>query len=470
MSRPSSLCCRDVPAGDDRDPRAGGIERRPAARAEGAPAVGSRQRAGLPRRHRSRRRRRPRRSVRTAPGPRGPRARGPAVRPGRCRRAANTPAAHGSSRRRTADPSAVATPAIVERFTASGSIGDSIVADEASAGRYRTMLVAVWSEVTDRRSPGSGAAVCTGGGVEPVVQEAASTPSRQASFAIARGGGMAPNDGTVPAELGVQGLPGQPSNVPEAARIHNRLVFTVDERDRVRHLVLEMASDDPRVVAGAVLGSPRARRGRPWSDLDLMFGVDDEVAVTEVLEEWSGAIVRDLAGVHISTFPADRSSIGSSCSRAVWSSTSRSCRLRSSARAGPSSGCSSARPSTCQTNHRPPRTSSSGTPSTTPCMHGSRSSEVGIGRPSTGSVRSATARSSSRVAGEDSTAGTGREIFHRLPPAVLVPVNDALVRSLDPEELRRALASAVAALLRESAEAGSMAEQLEDELRELASG
>jgi hypothetical protein len=33
------------------------------------------------------------------------------------------------------EPSAAATPAIVERFTASGSIGDSRVSDDASAGR-----------------------------------------------------------------------------------------------------------------------------------------------------------------------------------------------------------------------------------------------------------------------------------------------------------------------------------------------
>src|SRR6187431_2367501 len=60
------------------------------------------------------------------------------------------------------------------------------------------MLVAVWSEVTERRSPGSGAAVCAGGGAEVLVHEAASTPSRKASLANARGGDMVRDDDTAP--------------------------------------------------------------------------------------------------------------------------------------------------------------------------------------------------------------------------------------------------------------------------------
>jgi hypothetical protein len=63
----------------------------------------------------------------------------------------------------------------------------------------------------------------------------------------------------------------------------------------------------------------------------------------------------------------------------------------------------------------------------------------------------------------------GRD-FDRLPADVLVPVNDALVRSPDPDELDFALGSAVAALLREAAEVGEMADKVEGQLRELASG
>ena len=63
-------------------------------------------------------------------------------------------------------------------------------------------------------------------------------------------------------------------------------------------------------------------------------------------------------------------------------------------------------------------------------------------------------------------AGTGD--FDKLPAEVVDPFNEALVRSLDQDELRRALGNAVAALLGESAEAHDMAGKVESQLRQLA--
>jgi hypothetical protein len=63
----------------------------------------------------------------------------------------------------------------------------------------------------------------------------------------------------------------------------------------------------------------------------------------------------------------------------------------------------------------------------------------------------------------------GRD-FDKLPTEVAAPFNDAIVRSLKRNELQRALESAVSALLRESAEAGGLAEKVEGQLQELASG
>jgi hypothetical protein len=63
----------------------------------------------------------------------------------------------------------------------------------------------------------------------------------------------------------------------------------------------------------------------------------------------------------------------------------------------------------------------------------------------------------------------GRD-FDKLPAEVVDPFNEALVRFLEGDELDRALGSAVAALLRESAEAGEMVANVEGQLRELASG
>lgn len=68
-------------------------------------------------------------------------------------------------------------------------------------------------------------------------------------------------------------------------------VFTVEDRDRLRDHVLELARDDSRVVAGAEVGSLALGSGDKWSDLDLTFGVTDGIALTDVLDDWE----RDLA-------------------------------------------------------------------------------------------------------------------------------------------------------------------------------
>jgi len=58
--------------------------------------------------------------------------------------------------------------------------------------------------------------------------------------------------------------------------------------------------------------------------------------------------------------------------------------------------------------------------------------------------------------------------FDDLPAEVLQPFADALVRSLEPQELRRALRCAISALQRESTETPDLAVAVEAQLRELA--
>ena len=64
-------------------------------------------------------------------------------------------------------------------------------------------------------------------------------------------------------------------------------MFTVLDRERVCRDVLEMARQDTRIVAGAVVGSLAFSEGDRWSDLDLTFGVADEAKVDEVLADWT---------------------------------------------------------------------------------------------------------------------------------------------------------------------------------------
>jgi len=78
-----------------------------------------------------------------------------------------------------------------------------------------------------------------------------------------------------------------------------RGVFTTEERDRVRDRILALAEADTRIVSGAILGSLALGPGDRWSDLDLSFAVADGVAVDGVLAEWTETIERELGGAHL---------------------------------------------------------------------------------------------------------------------------------------------------------------------------
>jgi hypothetical protein len=76
-------------------------------------------------------------------------------------------------------------------------------------------------------------------------------------------------------------------------------MFTPEQRDHARQRLLEMAREDPRVVAGAVVGAEAAGRVDRWSDLDLTFGVSGEATVDEVVADWTGAVSDELEGIFL---------------------------------------------------------------------------------------------------------------------------------------------------------------------------
>jgi len=74
-------------------------------------------------------------------------------------------------------------------------------------------------------------------------------------------------------------------------------MFSIADRQRVHDAVLQLAAADPRVVAGAVVGSLALGDGDRWSDLDLAFAVADDVPLAQVLEDWTRRIVGDFSAV-----------------------------------------------------------------------------------------------------------------------------------------------------------------------------
>jgi predicted nucleotidyltransferase len=80
-------------------------------------------------------------------------------------------------------------------------------------------------------------------------------------------------------------------------------MFTIEERQRVRDRVLELARGDDRVAAAAVVGSFAEGRADRWSDLDLTFGVEDGTT-PQVLADWTASLERDLGAVRLFDLPS----------------------------------------------------------------------------------------------------------------------------------------------------------------------
>jgi hypothetical protein len=79
-------------------------------------------------------------------------------------------------------------------------------------------------------------------------------------------------------------------------------VFTVEERDRVRELLLSLAEADPAIGGAAIIGSYAADGGDRWSDIDLALRVDGPPHAT--MERWTESLYGDFAAVHHWDLPA----------------------------------------------------------------------------------------------------------------------------------------------------------------------
>jgi hypothetical protein len=80
-------------------------------------------------------------------------------------------------------------------------------------------------------------------------------------------------------------------------------VFTPEERDRVQEGLVEMAREDGRVVAAAVVGAAARGGGDRWSDVDLTFGLADGVGTADVVRDWTSDLGARFAAVHLFDLP-----------------------------------------------------------------------------------------------------------------------------------------------------------------------
>jgi len=75
-------------------------------------------------------------------------------------------------------------------------------------------------------------------------------------------------------------------------------VYTVEERERLLEKLVTAARADPRISGAAVTGSAARGATDRWSDIDLAFGIPDPAGVHEALSEWTGAMYRDHGALH----------------------------------------------------------------------------------------------------------------------------------------------------------------------------
>jgi predicted nucleotidyltransferase len=80
-------------------------------------------------------------------------------------------------------------------------------------------------------------------------------------------------------------------------------LFTVEERNRIRDRILEIAKSDEQIVAGAVVGSLATGEGDRWSDLDLTFGVSPENQTLDVLDRLTTPLVSEFSAVPLFDLP-----------------------------------------------------------------------------------------------------------------------------------------------------------------------
>jgi hypothetical protein len=79
-------------------------------------------------------------------------------------------------------------------------------------------------------------------------------------------------------------------------------MYSVAERDAIKQRLIERAYADPAIVGAALIGSTATGSDR-WSDLDLTFAVATGRTVSETLEAWTAWIAEELGGAKLADLP-----------------------------------------------------------------------------------------------------------------------------------------------------------------------
>ena len=70
-------------------------------------------------------------------------------------------------------------------------------------------------------------------------------------------------------------------------------MFTTEQREQARDRILSIARADPRITAGALIGSMAAGAEDAWSDIDMTFGAVNDAIPEDVLGDWTVILDRE---------------------------------------------------------------------------------------------------------------------------------------------------------------------------------
>jgi hypothetical protein len=244
-------------------------------------------------------------------------------------------------------------------------------------------------------------------------------------------------------------------------------MFSPEERDRARGRILAMARADRRIVAGAEIGAAAQGRGDRWSDLDLGFGVGDGATPADLLADWTPHLEREFEAVHLFDL-----TVSSTIYRVFLFPGALQVDLSFAPVAEFGSRGPKFRLLFGRALEHPPFVPPSARHLFGLGVHHAVRGRLCIERGRLwqaqhwiSELREIGLSLACRGRGLETRQGRG---YDELPPKTLKPFEATLVRSLDQDELVRALGAAIDGLLREAGEARALASRVEHQLRALA--
>ena len=66
--------------------------------------------------------------------------------------------------------------------------------------------------------------------------------------------------------------------------------YSIEDRKAIQDFLIEKARSDPRISDAALVGSESVGKNDRWSDIDLTFGVSENIDLKELMTDWSAVL------------------------------------------------------------------------------------------------------------------------------------------------------------------------------------